>query len=482
MYIFSYLLVIICLVNILLAQIIKQNVKVKTSEGTVIGFKENDSNYYGFYGVPYGGKSSGEYRFKEAPPPSKYEELIANKTDILCAQPSPTGMIGVEDCLTLNIFTKDVNITKPVIVWLGGEDYSETISVKNYLYKSFVDNDIVLIDVNYRLSIFGFLCLGVEEAPGNAGLKDVMQALKWIQNNIKAFGGDPNNIILLGHGSGAALVDLVTLSKHSNNLISKAIAISGSALSPWAVAYDPVSYAKSLSANLGIRLEDKNLIAKTLKATDAKKLTENINTFKFTNQSVLFAPCIENVKLKGWFLDDAPITLLKRKDYKPIPYIAGFVDKEGTIKIKEALNDNWFPRMQENFTHFLPIDLTFTDEHTKDNISRYIRKSYFGNDMISNSTIESFLDYESDSLIKYPILKSVKERAKASKNSTWLFTFYYEGDQNNGWNNDGVHLKGVGHGAILDYIFDNVKSDTVNLQAKQSLVRRIVTFVKTGYV
>lgn len=90
------------------------------------------------------------------------------------------------------------------------------------------------------MSIFGFLCLRVHDAPGNAGLKDIIQGLNWVKTNIANFGGDPNNVVLIGHDSGAALVDLITLSHRSENFIHKVIILNGSALAPWAVAYNPI--------------------------------------------------------------------------------------------------------------------------------------------------------------------------------------------------------------------------------------------------
>ncbi|RVE51391.1 hypothetical protein evm_003946, partial [Chilo suppressalis] len=465
-------------VSSLSAQVITNSVKVNTKEGTVVGYKAEDGDYFAFYGVPYGGSSSGEYRFKAAaPPPSRDKELIANKTDILCAQPGPEGLIGVEDCLTLNIFAKSVDNVAPVIVWLSGEGFSNTYYTKNYSYRNFTESDIVFVQVNYRLSIFGFLCLGVEDAPGNAGLKDVLQALMWIQSNIKNFGGNPENIILLGHGSGAAMVDLITLSKQNAdlNLVHKAIVIGGSALSPWAISYNPREYARSLTANLGLREVDDSVIAKSLKSVPPENLVSEINTFVFTNQTLLFAPCVENTNLKGWILDNAPINLLKLKSYKAIPYIAGFVNNEGTMIIKEALDHKWLERMETNFTDFLPVDLSFGTEATKNNISQYIRQSYFGNNGITNASIEAFLEYEGDTLIKYPVIRNIKERVKASNNSIRLFTFDLQDDANTRIYGN-LSIRGVDHRSILNYIFD-IKGHN---GSKNVLVKRFIAFAKTG--
>lgn len=96
-------------------------------------------------------------------------------------------------------------------------------------------NDIVLVTVNYRLGILGFLSLNDSslEVPGNAGLKDQRLALEWIQKNIKFFGGDPENVTIYGQSAGAASVNFHILSSSSEDLFHKAIMQSGSVLNPW---------------------------------------------------------------------------------------------------------------------------------------------------------------------------------------------------------------------------------------------------------
>lgn len=95
--------------------------------------------------------------------------------------------------------------------------------------------DIVLVTINYRVGILGFLklkdtSLGV---PGNAGLKDQVLALKWVQKNIRKFGGDPNNVTIFGESAGSASVNYLVISPASKGLFHKAIMHSGTVLNPW---------------------------------------------------------------------------------------------------------------------------------------------------------------------------------------------------------------------------------------------------------
>lgn len=108
-------------------------------------------------------------------------------------------------------------------------------SSKRFNPKFLMMEDIVFVTTNYRLGILGFLklndlSLGV---PGNAGLKDQLLALKWIQKNITKFGGDPNNVTIYGESAGAASVNYHVISPASKGLFHKAIMQSGSVLNPW---------------------------------------------------------------------------------------------------------------------------------------------------------------------------------------------------------------------------------------------------------
>ncbi|KAL0870065.1 hypothetical protein ABMA27_006227 [Loxostege sticticalis] len=457
-------------------------IKVQTTEGIVVGRKELNGDYMAFYGIPYAGSVAGKNRFKEAPAPvHRSEEFLAVDESILCAQPSIHGLVGKEDCLTLNIFTKNLTTTKPVIVWLDGEEYSTTNSTPRYSFRSLVQSDIVFIRVNYRLSIFGFLCLGVKEAPGNAGLKDVVKALKWIHENIAGFGGDPNNVMLLGHGSGAAMVDLLTVSPLAEGLIAKAVALSGSALSPWAMAYDPIGYAKALGAKFQFYNDTQAELAKFFSTIDADDLVNEISKFTFTNHSVLFAPCVENTNLSGSFLEDDPLKLIRSDKYQ-IPFIASYVNKEGTIRVKEAVEGNWLKMMQNDFKAFLPANLAFKNESIRTFIGQEVRQAYFGNNnnlsLITFETIQDFLAYIGDSLFTVPVIRGVHERAESGSQAVWLLEFTYK-DVNYDWPYPHIRIEGVKHGDILNYIFD-LDSRPVNDKPKKSLIGRLVAFAYNG--
>lgn len=96
-----------------------------------------------------------------------------------------------------------------------------------------LDEDIILVTINYRVGPFGFLSLNTAEYSGNMGLKDQLQALRWVNENIDHFGGDANKITIFGQSAGAAAVHLHMLIPAARNLFQRAIASSGSMLNPW---------------------------------------------------------------------------------------------------------------------------------------------------------------------------------------------------------------------------------------------------------
>ena len=103
------------------------------------------------------------------------------------------------------------------MVWIhGGGFHTENSNLSTYGPNYLLDKDIVFVSINYRLGILGFLSTGDVVAPGNFGLKDQVLALKWIQKNIRVFGGDPNRVTIFGESAGGASVTFHALSNSSN--------------------------------------------------------------------------------------------------------------------------------------------------------------------------------------------------------------------------------------------------------------------------
>lgn len=222
-------LLIICVVCKVSAQ---TNTLVKTNKGYVRGLTENNISV--FKGIPYAAPPIGNLRFM---PPVEHiswsDTLSATKFGAIATQTSGNKIAGSEDCLSLNIYTPNADDHKrAVVVWVHGGSMTSG-SGKGMNGHAFADrDDIVTVTINYRLGAFGFLYLGDVNKryaeSGNCGLLDVIAALKWLNKNIAAFGGDPNRVTIMGESAGAKLISAVLVSPQSKGLFNQYIAESGS--------------------------------------------------------------------------------------------------------------------------------------------------------------------------------------------------------------------------------------------------------------
>ena len=220
---------------------------VTTQSGQVKG-ATRPSGGAEFLGIPYAQPPVGELRWREPQSAKGWSGIRdATKFGAPCAQRDLGGWnrrdaeSGKEDCLFLNVMTPKwlAKEKLPVMVWLHG-GANEGGSASSDLYKdgTLVQHGIILVTVNYRLGIFGFMSQrGLEqESPhhvsGNYGLLDQILALHWVQDNIAKFGGDPGNVTLFGQSAGAHDSSLLMASPLAKGLFQRVIQESGSPLSP----------------------------------------------------------------------------------------------------------------------------------------------------------------------------------------------------------------------------------------------------------
>jgi para-nitrobenzyl esterase len=232
----------------LLAQDVRGAVQsgiAKTTSGPIRGVVFDRIN--AFYGIPYGATTAGDARFLAPRKPQPW----ANVRDCVEYGPrSPQGPSGLisevaavdrrepagEDCLRLNVWTPALgNGRRPVMVWLHGGGYSQA-SGSFIIYNGANlarRRDVVVVTLNHRLNLFGYLYLGEIAGEkyadsGNAGMLDIVAALEWVRDNIAAFGGDPGNVTVFGQSGGGGKVCTLMGMPAAKGLFHKAIAQSGS--------------------------------------------------------------------------------------------------------------------------------------------------------------------------------------------------------------------------------------------------------------
>ncbi|VDO86435.1 unnamed protein product, partial [Soboliphyme baturini] len=176
--------------------------------------------------------------------------------------------------------------------------------------------NVIVVNINYRVGSFGFLFLDDDEVPGNVGLLDQRLALHWVQENIAAFGGDPNNVCLFGESAGAAAIFAHVVSEKSRDLFHRVIVQSSSMDTPWAVV-DPVT-AKARSEEFAAQLDCKQSNVAEMAACLRDKTPEDLNS-AYWNVAVRFMefPLVIVSKDHGGFFTTDAIDAWKRKDFKP---------------------------------------------------------------------------------------------------------------------------------------------------------------------
>ena len=138
-----------------------------------------------------------------------------------------------------------------MMIWIHGGGFISG-SAREYIPSELItENDVIVVVIQYRLGILGFLSSGDDVAPGNYGLWDQTLAIRWVKDNIRAFGGDPDSMTIFGESAGAASVGYQILSPASRGLFSRAILQSGTPLSGWALNPDPVKSFHYLANTTG---------------------------------------------------------------------------------------------------------------------------------------------------------------------------------------------------------------------------------------
>ncbi|XP_063825538.1 carboxylic ester hydrolase-like [Ostrinia nubilalis] len=459
---------------------------ILSNQGPVSGSAAADGEYFEFHGIPYADSTAGSHRFKApSPPPVFTETFVANRKNIKCVRPLGVGFEGTEDCLVADVYTPtlDAESKLPVMVWIKGTELDRD-DERELSFKNFVTRDIVVVSLNFRESILGYLCLGTETAPGNAGLKDIIAGLRWVQANIEQFGGDPDDVTLLGHGSGAAAVDLITLSPMADGLVHKAISQSGIALAPWAVSRDNMEYAVQVAEALGHTITADIDLSEIFTRVSVSALMGVLNKLDLTDNSLAFAPCVEREDLPDEpFLVKTPFEIISEGEFLDIPFITGFVDKEGTIRAREISNSNWLERMDESFDAFLQADLTFENDNERTEVAEKIKQHYFEDQPITQNMA---INYHGDTMILVSAIRETWLRSSKATAPIYLYQFSYKGTLGEPFAGP-IEVGSAAHSEELAYLFYELPliSETneipeMDLMIGDLMIERWTNFIKTG--
>ncbi|KAL9706281.1 hypothetical protein quinque_009799 [Culex quinquefasciatus] len=209
---------------------------------------------------------------------------------------------------------------------------------------------VILVTFQYRLGAFGFLSTNDIAAPGNYGLKDQSLALGWVQRNIRAFDGAPDEVTLFGQSSGGSSVQLHMMSPLSKGLFGRAISMSGSALAGWNdPPVDPLSLVERQAEVAGVEdadTMDSWELVDALRKVDAVKLTESRSQLKSWNNYpiVLYTPVVEKVH-EGAFMSEDPRELWRDGLYESVPWMTGYLPNDGAVIALGLISNHNLDRM-----------------------------------------------------------------------------------------------------------------------------------------
>ncbi|KAK6962801.1 acetylcholinesterase [Biomphalaria glabrata] len=376
---------------------------INTDKGQVQGLTKylDGKKYDVFFGIPYAKPPLGSLRYRLPVPPDRFEGVL-NATTLpnSCIQAFDNffpGFIGSniwntntpksEDCLYLNVWVPRTNPPyhdKAVIVWIyGGSFNSGTSTIDIYQADRLaVDQDVIVVSIQYRIGSIGFLALNTVEAPGNAGLYDQNMAVQWVTNNIHNFGGSNSKITLMGESAGAVSIGLLLLSPLTRDKFQRVILQSGSPQAKWGALpkSDMVTRSLALAEIVGCYKEDDHdYVVECFRSKNASDFPEL--DFRVTQGIIQFSfvPIIDGV-----LIPHDPQQLLDSGTFPRIPILLGSNENEATyffsyeraefyIDNKLAINVDKYRTIMQSFFFFYPRHPHRSNQIVKDAILHYYR-------------------------------------------------------------------------------------------------------------
>lgn len=417
--------------------------KVKTDKGKVQGYVSTDGQIRIFKGIPYAAPPVGPLRWKAPQPAAKWHGTLQTTSfghhcmqamvfpDMIFRDPGES-----EDCLTLNIWTpaKDKKAKLPVMVWIyGGGFYAGGTSEARQDGENLAHKGVVVVSMNYRLNIFGFLvhpeltAESPQHASGNYGLMDQAAAIQWVHRNIKNFGGDPNNITIFGESAGSFSVSAQMASPLSKDLIQKAIGESGAAMSQ-REPFPPREQREKED------VEKLQKVFGTSKLSDLRSMSAQ-ELVKAVTPAPGHPPMRFWPDIDGYFLPNDVAAIYAAGKQAHIPLLAGWNRDEGGVPQKTMTVSEYHTWAQKEFGA---------------DADKFLAAYPAANDA---EALRAAKDYAGDSFLVYATWRWIE--AQVTTGGHPVYRYYFElpspGDK--------FHAPGTAfHSDDIEYVFGNLDS------------------------
>ncbi|KAM4573138.1 pyrethroid hydrolase Ces2e-like [Odontesthes bonariensis] len=394
--------------------------KLGSLRGEYVSVKGKETKVHAYLGVPFAKPPVGPSLRLAAPQPAEGWEGVrdATKQPPMCIQNAEIAVdllkkLGMsvevpdvsEDCLYVNIYTpanRPHDAKLPVMVWIhGGRFALGSASVYDGSALA-AYQDVVVVLIQYRLGLLGFLSTGDEHVSGNFGLLDQIQALRWIKEHIHSFGGNPDLVTVFGESAGGVSTSLLLLSPLSDGLLHRSIAESGTAAMDMLVVNNPIPTMQVVANASGCSLESTKKIAECMRSLDI----DTILTLGKDVRIVFF------VNVDGHFLTKPVDELFQKHELLTVPFMTGINNHEAGWMLVDALAPpNWTEGMdREHIGNTLsmffpdPKDAVFRDLVLKEYVGT-------GEDRVKNR--DGYSEIFGDLLFTIPVIKTVNAHRDA---------------------------------------------------------------------
>ncbi|EDW33332.1 GL20577 [Drosophila persimilis] len=463
-----------------------------------------------FMGIPFAQPPVDSLRLRNPVPAIPWEGIFdAGTAKDSCLQRNyfveKWPVSGVEDCLYLNVYRpkrRDRN-PLPVMVYIHSGAYLSgsahpAASGPEYLMDT---EQVIMVSVPYRLGPLGFLSTGDTNMPGNFALKDQRLALKWVQQHIADFEGDPQLVTIFGHSAGGMSAQYHMLSPSSKGLFQRAMSLDGTILSPLLkINRDPLAQAMQIAVVTGIEnvdsLSTKDL-AQALRELDSIKLLTAVDSLKVWENFPFISntPVVEPVGCPEAFFTEDPVQAHLEGRINQVPWLLGINSRsgEGSLALLHVFdNQNLRTELNERFLeHFSQI--LHLPDGTSPQVVREILDAYgFEGETISNDTLVPLAEISGDFGFYYPLYESAStyaSYANPQENPLSLFVFEYRGlrtlsplfsGSSVEYGVGAAHMDDALHAIRISAIVEDYPKDSEDAEVIKRMTSLMVDFAKTG--